>query len=137
MVNPMTFYEGFGWYTAEQRRMINYIREANISGVMFLSGDRHHSEPLKRIEPDLYPLYEFTSSPLTSDPANPTREENNPARVPGTLVKRRSDFGLIVASGPANARKLLLRTLDAAGKELWRHEIKASELTFPQRSVTN
>jgi alkaline phosphatase D len=132
MLNPMTFFEAFGTYPAEQKRMFDFIREAKIPGVMFLSGDRHHSELIRRVEPGLYPLYDFTSSPLTSGPANPVREENNPARVPGTLVKQQRNFGLIEASGTARNRKLTLRTMDAAGKELWRHEISRSELTFPK-----
>lgn len=132
MMNPMTLWEAFGAYPAEQKRLINYIREARITGVLFLSGDRHHSELIKRVEPDLYPLYDFTSSPLTSGPANPTREENNPARVPGTLVKQTRNFGMIEASGKANERKLTLRILNSAAKELWRHEIAAAELTFPK-----
>jgi hypothetical protein len=42
------------------------------------------------------------------------------------------NFGLIEATGPQNNRKLVLRTLDPDGKELWRHEISQSELTFPK-----
>ena len=134
MLNPMTFFEAFGIYPAEQRRVINYIREARIPGAMFLSGDRHHSELIKRSEPGLYPLYDFTSSPLTSGPADPVREVNNPARVPGTLVKGKRNFGMLEASGPSADRRLLLRTMDSAGKELWRHEIKANDLRFPKTS---
>jgi hypothetical protein len=36
------------------------------------------------------------------------------------------------ASGPASQRKLVLRTLDAKGKERWPHEIAAAELPFPK-----
>jgi alkaline phosphatase D len=132
MMNPMTFFEAFGSYPAEQKRLIDFIREARIPGVLFLSGDRHHSELIKRVEPGLYPLYDFTSSPLTSGPANPTREENNPARVAGTLVKQQRNFGLIEASGTARNRKLTLRILNSAGKQLWRHEISQNELAFPK-----
>lgn len=131
MMNPLTPFEAFGSFPAEQKRLIDYIREAKISGVLFISGDRHYTELIKRVETGIYPLYDFTSSPLTSGTANPTKEEDtNPARVPGTLVKGVRNFGLIEASGTRKDRKLTLRTLDAGGKERWRHEIKASELTF-------
>lgn len=133
MMNPISPYEAFGNFPNEQKRLINFIREARISGVLFLSGDRHLTELIKRTEPDLYPLYDFTSSPLTSGPANPAKtEENNPARVSGTLVKGQRNFGLLEASGAAQNRKLLLRTLDTFGKELWQHEISANDLTFPK-----
>ena len=48
---------------------------------MFLSGDRHFTELLKVERPGTYPLYEFTSSPLTSRPwANPDAAEQQQSR---------------------------------------------------------
>lgn len=131
MMNPITPFEAFGSFPAEQKRLFDYIREARVSGVLFLSGDRHYTELIKRTEPGIYPLYDFTSSSLTSGTSEPSKEEaNNSARVAGTLVKKQHNFGLIEASGTRKDRKLTLRTLDVSGRELWRHEIKASELTF-------
>ncbi len=100
--------------------------------MLFISGDRHLSELIKRVEPNLYPLYDFTSSPLTSRVATikTKEEENNPARVPGTLVLGVRNFGIIEASGTAKNRKLTLKTVDSTGKEWWKHEISQSELTF-------
>jgi hypothetical protein len=97
---------------------------------MFLSGDAHLSE-LTRLQPEgLYPLYDFTSSPLT---AGPTRRDDlefgNPGRVPGTLVRGRS-FGMIDVIGASGDRRLTLAAHDVAGNELWRHEIHQRELTF-------
>ncbi|HXG68425.1 MAG TPA: alkaline phosphatase D family protein [Blastocatellia bacterium] len=133
MLNPLTFYEAFGNFPDEQKRLLAFLRDARINGVLFLSGDRHHTELIKIEEPGMYPLYDFTSSPLTSGGSRNEREANNPARVPGTWVTDGvKNFGLLEVSGPEKDRKLILRTLDRAGKELWRHEIKASELRFPQ-----
>ena len=131
MMNPLTPYEAFGNYPQEQRRLIDFIKEARVEGVLFLSGDRHYTELIKRTEPGIYPLYDFTSSSLTSGTSEPTEEEaNNPARVPGRLVKKQHNFGLIEASGTTKNRRLILRTLDVKDRELWRHEIGANELTF-------
>ena len=136
MLNPITPFEAFGKFPDEQKRLIDFICEARVPGVLFLSGDRHHTELIKRAEPGLYPLYDFTSSPLTSMPAERRKdEESNPARVPGTWVTGVRNFGLIEASGPRNQRKLVLRTVDANGKEWWRHEIAQGDLTFPKASV--
>lgn len=132
MLNPLTFFEAFGNYPEEQKRLIDFVRTARISGVLFLSGDRHHTELLKRTEPGIYPLYEFTSSPLTSGGSRIEREANNPARVPGTWVTGGTrNFGMIEVSGPVKDRRLTLRTLDQKGRELWRYEIRAAELNFP------
>lgn len=137
MLNPLTPHEGFGKFAAEQKRLIDFIRDARVPGVIFLSGDRHHSELIRRTEPGLYPLYDFTSSPLCSTPGKPEEDEvNNAARVPGTLVKGVRNFGLIEISGPAKSRVLRMRTLDAAGRELWRHEINEQELAFETKVKT-
>ncbi len=132
MLNPVMAFEAFGKFPAEQKRLLDFIRDAKITGVVFLSGDRHHTELIRRAEPGLYPLYDFTSSPLTSGGNRLEDEANNPARVPGTWVTDGvRNFGLLEFSGAEKDRRLKLRTLDLTGKELWQHEIKASELVFP------
>jgi len=137
MINPMAMFEAFANYPQEQQKLLNFIRDARIEGVLFLSGDRHHTELLKITEPGLYPLYEFTSSPLTSGTGRVQAEENNPARVPNTWVTGVKNFGLLEYSliksedgKKINDRVLTLRTIDITGKEWWKHEIKASDLKF-------
>lgn len=136
MLNPLVLYEGFGAFAGEQRELLDFLREAKIEGVLFLSGDRHHTELIRREEPGLYPLYDFTSSPLTSGAGGSDREADNPARVPGTWVRNTRNFGLLEVAGKRGERVLTLRTLDAQGKELWRHEIREGELRFSPTSRT-
>jgi hypothetical protein len=50
--------------------------------------------------------------------------------MPGTWVTGVRNYGLLEASGPAKGRKLVMRTLDATGKERWQPEIKAADLQF-------
>lgn len=132
MMNPLVFYEAWGHFPAEQKRFIDFVRENRIPGVLFLSGDRHHTELIRRVEPGLYPLYDFTSSPLTSGAGRNDKEADNPMRVPQTWVTGVRNFGIIDVSGKAKERVLTLRTLDKTGKELWRRQINAAELQFPQ-----
>jgi len=96
---------------------------------MFLSGDRHFSELLKIDRPGTYPIYEYTSSPLTSQPwANPdAAERQNPDVVPGTLLGRRQ-FGMIRITGPENDRRIALESYDTKGVLNWRNEIRARDL---------
>jgi len=116
----------------EQKDFLDFLAATRVEGVVFLSGDRHHAELLKIERPGLYPLYEFTSSSLTAGSADGKRDANNPARVPGTLVTKQHNFGLIEVAGPAKDRVLTLRTLDTDGKELWRYEIRRSHLAVPE-----
>ena len=93
------------------------------------------STELLRIErPDAYPLFEFTSSPLTSRAwENPeAAERSNPDVVPGTLIGKRQ-FGLIRVTGPAKARRIALESYDQSGTLLWRHELRAQDLRFNRR----
>jgi alkaline phosphatase D len=132
--NPLNSFESLGRYPAEQQELFDFLREARIEGVVFLSGDRHHTELLKRQEPGMYPLYEFTSSPLTSGGSRLEKEADNPARVPGTWVTGGvRNFGVLEVSGKPEARVLTLRTLDADGKELWKHEIREGELKLTRK----
>jgi alkaline phosphatase D len=125
-------FEGWFQFGSERRAFAEWLVERKIDGVIFLSGDRHFSELLKIERPGAYPLYEFTSSPLTSRP--PARidaaDRDNPDVVPGTLVVKRQ-FGLIRVSGPGDDRRLALESYDGAGELLWRHEVRARDLRHP------
>lgn len=112
-------------HKAEQQYLLQRIEEENIRGVIFLTGDRHHSE-LSRYETRVgIPIYDLTISPLTAGPSK-TVDEVNVYRVEGTLVTQRN-FGLLSFSGPRKERKLLIQVFDSDGKELWRREILADK----------
>ncbi len=136
MLNDFNQYEGLNRFPSEQERLFDFIREEAIPGVVFLSGDRHFTELLKKTVPGIYPLYDFTSSSLASGLPTPgPKEIDNPLRVPGTLVYGRHNFGTLEFSGPRKERVMTLRCFDADGKDRWRHDIRASELTFPKSGI--
>jgi len=94
--------------------------------------DQKNTWVIDRIErPGAYPIYEFTSSPLTSRP--PPRidaiERDNPDIVPGTLVLKRQ-FGMIRVAGPGDDRRITFESYDGEGTLLWRHEIRARDLRY-------
>ena len=127
--NRASRYEGLHRFPHEQKQLADWLAEQKIDGVIFLSGDRHFGELLKVERPGAYPLYEFTSSPLTSTPATrlDAAERDNPDLVPGTLHARRQ-FGLIRVGGPGTDRRIALEAYDSDGAPLWRHEIRANDL---------
>ena len=59
-LNQYTFFETYAWYPRERERLLAAIGERRIGGVLFLSGDRHHSELLRLPRPEAYPS---TTSP--------------------------------------------------------------------------
>lgn len=135
--NAASRFEGLYQYASEQRALAEFLLAQRINGLVFLSGDRHFGELLRIERPGAYPLYEFTSSPLTSRPWEKpdARERDNPQVVPGTLVGKRQ-FGLIRISGPSNDRTIELSSRDTTGALLWRHEVRARDLRFPAGKPT-
>jgi len=132
-LNDVTPYESLAHhFPAELEELVGWVAEQRIEGVVLLSGDRHHTELLRRELPGGYPLYELTSSPLTSrahgfGEGHP--EFANPLRVEGTLVSERS-FGVVRLTGPADDRRLVLEARAVDGGTLWRREVARSALGF-------
>ena len=72
---------------------------------------------LKIDRPGAYPLYEFTSSPLTSRACENPELSNAtiPTSCPGTLVGKRQ-FGLIRLTGPEKTRHITLESYDQTAR---------------------
>lgn len=122
MLNPIVNYEGFGQFPHEQQRLYQALERHAIEDVLFISGDRHHSELLRLPRDGRPDLVEFTCSPLTARAVTGDLDGDHPARVPGTLVTQRN-FGLLRVTGPWSDRRLSVSTHDADGNMLWEHEV--------------
>jgi len=131
MLNAHTAVDTFRNFPAEYRELTDWIVSNRISGVLFLSGDKHHTELLRETPAGIYTLYDFTSSPLTAGLSLDKGEEENPQRVPGTLVADDQNFGLLRFSGPCNDRALTMETYDSKGTLRWKHSVRARELVAP------
>ena len=108
---------------AERDYLLRRIDQEDIKNVIFLTGDRHHSE-LSALElPGGNMVYDLTASSLTSGTGR-NRDEINTNRVDGTLVVQHN-FGMLEFSGPWEERQLVMKICDAAGEILWEHTIKA------------
>ncbi len=106
----------------ERAYLLERIEEEDLKNVIFLTGDRHHTELSKLVNAKGNSVYDFTVSPLTA--SSGPRNEVNKLRVEGTLVTQRN-FGLLEFSGPKDKRMVKLRIFDNEGKELWSQEIVA------------
>jgi alkaline phosphatase D len=126
-LNVVAKFENYSVYPEERDRIIREITQEHIPGVIFLSGDRHHTEISKLDRPGNYPLYEFTISPLTSGPAPQAVDEPNYLRVPGTFTGERN-FAKLDISGPREERVLTVTVYNKDGVELWKQTLHANEL---------
>lgn len=129
VLNPVSPYETWKKYQAEYLELINFIKENKINGVVFLTGDRHHSEIIKVEEQGMYPLYDITSSPLTSGTHSfGGAEANNPYRVLG--IDKLQNYTRFSFTGKGADRRMLVSFLGIKGETIKEWSITAKELSF-------
>jgi len=129
-LSPGGSHEGWHHFPAERERFLAWLAEARISGVVFLSGDRHSSELLRLAREGDYPLYELTCSPLTAGARSREDAEANARRVEGSFVGRHN-YCLLEMAGAAAERRLGISVHGAGGERLWQRAIPASALVPP------
>jgi alkaline phosphatase D len=132
VINPNTSGETYSKFITEYHKLLEYIKNMKIEGVLFVSGDRHHGNLQMLSQPDMYPLYNFTTSPLTSwlNPQNTSKWENaNPKVISGTQVND-YNYGKIIVTGTQDNRILTIQSKSASGKIYWEYRIAETELKF-------
>jgi alkaline phosphatase D len=69
LVSTSTTPEGWGLFKPEQQHFYDVLKSSQAKGVVVLSGDKHYCEISRRDDLGTgYPLYDFTSSPLSAPP---------------------------------------------------------------------
>lgn len=106
----------------EQEYLLRRITEENISGVVFLTGDRHHTELSERKLDNGKMIYDLTVSSLTAGTGT-ERSEKNDFRVEGTLAIEHN-FGVLTFSGPLKERELKVEIFDTEGVEIWTRRLR-------------
>jgi len=127
VLNSVADFETYATYKEERQQLIDEITKNDIPGVIFVSGDRHFTELSKFPRQGTYPLYELTSSPMTSGPYIGAEREKNKYREEGTIVTQRN-FMTMTFSGSKLERKVSVAVFDTKGKKLWSRTLEAAEL---------
>ena len=133
MLNDYHAYEGWDKYRYERDPFITWLHDNRITGVMFMSGDKHHTELLRTDRPNAYPLYELTCSPFTAGTYSHRldADRKNPKLVEGTLIGDKN-YCKISLSGPRKDRRMQIQIIGAEGQEYWNKQIKSSVLSYSQ-----
>ncbi len=127
-LNPVSPFDCLQDYPVEFEELMGFLSAEKINGVLFLTGDRHHSEVIRYDRREEYSLYDITSSPLTSSVGKVFgKEKDNPARVPNTLVEA-LNYSRISISGKTGERKLTVEFLGLKGEKLTEWSISEKEL---------
>lgn len=123
VLNTAPVFENYsGHYFEERQYLLRRIEEEKIIGVIFLTGDRHHTELSKYVNNEGISVYDLTISPLTSRSYD-AEEEPNSLRVPGTQVGIQN-YGTLRFSGPRGERQIRIEVKDSSGRLLWDYVIK-------------
>ena len=128
ILNTASIYENYATYGSERNQLLNSITEARISGVVFLTGDRHHTILHKLERFGTYPLHDFTISALTSGTGPPRKEELTQNTVIAETIVSKRNFATFEITGIAKERVLKITDFDSKGVQLWTREIKANDL---------
>ena len=119
-LNPAMVHENHATFPEERAELLSRIREEGITGVIFLTGDRHFTELSHLPGGEAPDIWDLTVSPLTSSPYGP--KEDNQLRVEGTRVEQRN-YALVHVEGGKADRRMRIAVHDADGTLLWERTI--------------
>ncbi|HUQ65339.1 MAG TPA: alkaline phosphatase D family protein [Flavitalea sp.] len=129
VLNQFSRFDAFHAFPYEYNQLMSFLQDNKINGVIFITGDRHHSEIVQKKRKDGYTLYDITVSPLTSSPAKTQGAEiNNPDRVGNEIVKQ--NYGRFSFTGEGKERKLIVEILGIKGDILYNWSVKAVDLSY-------
>ncbi|MFM7178455.1 MAG: alkaline phosphatase D family protein [Bacteroidota bacterium] len=124
ILNSHAIHETYANYPCERRKLLDRLAEENIRNVIFLTGDRHHSE-ISKMEHKGVVFWDITSSPLTSGINSVADKDQNDFRIPESLSLKRG-FATLNFSGPAKERLLTTRFHDSEGQVYFEYRIPSS-----------
>ncbi|QMU27543.1 alkaline phosphatase D family protein [Adhaeribacter radiodurans] len=126
VLNSVNAFENYSTFPIEKQQLLNRITAARIPGVIFLDGDRHHTELSRLNRKGTYPLYDLTISPLTAGPGKGDGNANK-NQLPGTFYNQRN-FAVLAVSGPDTDRVLIITVYSYDSEPIWQQQIRANDL---------
>ncbi|MGB4960388.1 MAG: alkaline phosphatase D family protein, partial [Saprospiraceae bacterium] len=118
-------YEAWANFPHEQQKMIELIKSTKANGAMFISGDVHYSEISKIEVKDGYPIYDFTSSGITSTWHFATP---NIHRIEGPVMD--NHFGKITIDWQPKDPIIRLETIDVSSNVRFEYTFALSDIYF-------
>ncbi|MDN5201682.1 alkaline phosphatase D family protein [Fulvivirgaceae bacterium BMA10] len=117
-------YEAWANFPHEREKMLDLIKNTKAAGVFFISGDVHYSE-ISKLNTDFYPIYDFTSSGLSSTWLFATPNKN---RIEGPIMD--NHFGLITIDWKGQNTTITMETWDIKNNQRIEHTVNLNELQF-------
>jgi alkaline phosphatase D len=118
-------YEAWANFPHEQKRFLDLIKSTKANGILFLSGDVHYAEISKLVVPDLYPIYDVTSSGLSSTWHFATPNKN---RIEGPVME--NHFGLLTIDWGKEVPTITMEIWDMNDNQRIEYTIGLNEISF-------
>lgn len=118
-------YESWANFPHERKRMLDLIKSTRANGVLFITGDVHYSE-ISKLPTSFYPIYDVTSSGLSSTWKFATPNKN---RIEGPIME--NHFGLISIDWEQNPVNIKMETWDINNNQRIEYSIGLNEISFP------
>jgi alkaline phosphatase D len=132
ILNPLSSFDCLYHYSAEYHQLMDFLAVQKIKGILFLTGDRHHSEVIKIERPGLYPLYDITSSPLSSGIGKTKEPESSSQYRIGTEIDEQN-YARFSFEGPLKQRRLSVSFIGLNGEILSNIIIQLSDLVVNKK----
>lgn len=116
-------YEAWANVPREREKMVELIKSTGAENTVFISGDVHYAEVSKLEAEGCYPLYDFTSSGITSTWKFATPNSN---RIDGAIME--NHFGLL--SIDWDSEELRYQVIDLDGATRIDRKVALAELKF-------
>lgn len=129
VISNVNTHESYRNFLEEKMDLLNFISENHVTGVIFLSGDRHISDVNLIKRENQYTLYDFTSSPMLS-PGSVivgAMDKKNPDRLEGALIKKRN-YAKMYFLGEEGNRSINVKYFNVNGKEIRNYNLHQNEL---------
>lgn len=118
-------YEAWANFPSERERLVQLIHHARANHVVFISGDVHYAEISKFEHSDSYPLYDITSSGLSSTWQFATPNQH---RIEGPIMD--NHFGLLTINFAEKDPHVVAEIWDIRGNQRVEHIIPFAEIRF-------
>ena len=119
-------YEAWANFPNEQKKMVNLINKTRANGIIFLSGDVHYAEISRLNNPKGYPLYDITSSGITSTWHFATPNIN---RIEGPVMENHYGQLTINWNSPGGTT-ITMECIDVNDNQRFEYNVRLDELQF-------
>ena len=126
-------HESYYDFKRERAELISFINNHKIPGVLFFSGDRHHSEINVETHQNFYPIYDITCSALSSPRRlHLKRKEKNKqisTRIKNSFLVKHN-YGLFRVINNNGGKSAEIKFLNKYGKTIYSYSISEKSLGY-------